>query len=393
MSPPVHYDYDVIILGGGPAGLACALGLGGTGWHVALFEKDSYPRDKICGDALGPDVLNMLKRLPNHVYSSLLQLEGKHPVYGMQLWYPPSHSFSFDFRDRFGNEPAGYILPRKDFDMMLWQCLKVYDNIEVFTGWPVDSADAHPDAFRISVAGKTYTARMGVVATGASSSLTRKFAGWTSLPHTFAFAVRSYFRGLKTEGPGDRLYFYFLKETLPGYFWIFPAGSGTYNVGMGLPVKEIERRKMSLKKEFLALTGQHPVLEPVFRIAVMAAPVMGHPLPYSGFCYPLSGNRCLLAGDAAGVVNPLTGEGVANALRTGLLAAGHIAECLGAGDFCADRNKLYDRMVKQRISRGLSLGKQLQKLASHEKTVNLFFHVAAFFPPLKRWMKGLIHRL
>jgi len=156
--------------------LACALGLGGTGWHVALFEKDSYPRDKTCGDALGPDVLNMLKRLLPHVYPSLLQLDGKHSVYGKQLWYPPSHSFFFDFRDRFGNEPAGYVLPRKDFDGMLFRCLKAYDHIEVFTGRHVDSADTHPDAFSISVAGRTYNARMGVVATGASFSLTRKFA-------------------------------------------------------------------------------------------------------------------------------------------------------------------------------------------------------------------------
>jgi len=162
---------------------------------------------------------------------------------------------------------------------------------------------------------------------------------------------------------------------------------------MGLPLKKIERKKMSLKKDFLALTGQHPVLEPVFRKAVQAAPVMGHPLPYSEFRYPLSGNRYLLVGDAAGVVNPLTGEGVGNALHTGLLAAGHIAECSSAGDYRADRNKLYDRLVKKRISGGLTLGKRMQKLASHEKTVNLLFHVAASFPSLKRWMKGMIRRL
>ncbi len=386
-------DTDVLILGGGPAGLACALMLGGSGLRVALVEKESYPREKTCGDALGPDVLNLLQKIPGMGYQQFLDLETRHPVRSMQLYYPPENHFLLDFRSRFGDRPAGYVMRRVHFDAFLYKQVAAQENILLVTGEGATATASGTDGFYARVGSKTYAARIGVVATGATSVITRRITGNRTFPASHAYAVRAYFRNVETGGPGDTLSFYFLKQILPGYFWIFPAGNGVYNVGMGLPLKQIRERGIRPKKDFQHWVNGDPVLAPLFRQAEIMGPVLGHPLPYAGINRQLSGDAFLLAGDAAGVVNPLTGEGVANALRTGMMAASHILGCFQSGRFDASFNRQYDELVWQKLGKGLIRGERLQRLASHENLVNLLFAASRHMPGLRSWMKGMVDRL
>ncbi|HIC87997.1 MAG TPA: hypothetical protein EYP04_01125 [Anaerolineae bacterium] len=142
-------------------------------------------------------------------------------------------------------------------------------------------------------------------------------------------AVRGYWRGVRGLGP--RFEFIFAGEVAPGYAWIFPASSDTANIGVGLFDADgmRSRRPAHLLERLLT---SHPRVAARLQRAERVGPVRGYPLRTDFPSHPVHGHGWLLVGEAAGLVNPVTGEGIDLALESAELAAWAVDRALRAGD-------------------------------------------------------------
>ena len=124
-------NFDVLIIGGGPSGAACAIKLADQGLNVALLDKAVFPRDKTCGDALSTDVINQLPMLSPKLAESFMSLAEKIPSYGVKIFSPDQNFIDIPFIYN-QKKSHGYICKRIHFDNFLFQFVKEHTNIKTF---------------------------------------------------------------------------------------------------------------------------------------------------------------------------------------------------------------------------------------------------------------------
>jgi len=304
--------FDAVVVGAGPAGSIAALVLARAGARVALVDKASFPRDKACGDLVGPRGVQVLAELGVHV-----------PDAGQGadlLAVGPSGRASklpaFPGRDYAGH---GVVMPRLDFDNALREAAVAAGATPVQAR--VTAVDADGDGkIRAVIAsdGRRLAAGVVIGADGALSPLAR-LAGMLD-PGTalWGFAIRAY---LPAEVPLPLLVLLDAKpwRIYPGYGWLFPGADGQANVGIGVGMGTT-RRQVALRDDlarFCALLAKRGDIGP----GVQPGPVTGGWLRMGGTGTPAAAGNVLLAGDAAGLINPLQGEGIAPAMVSGRLAA------------------------------------------------------------------------
>jgi geranylgeranyl reductase family protein len=300
---------DVAVVGGGPAGCAVAVTLARAGRDVVLVDKAVFPRDKCCGDGLTTGALRRLAALglrPEAVASW-------QPIDGVWARSPSGRTIEFPFPE--GRGVYGVVARRVDLDAALLDVARAA-GVKVFDGHGLVGAAAHDDHVVLDVDGLgPVAARYAVGADGMWSPLRKALGaadghGYLGEWHAF----RGYFRG-----DSSRLWVWFEPDLLPGYAWSFPLPDGRVNAGFGVqrrpgrPTKELK----SVWPELLA--------RPHIR-AVVGEPEGPHkawPIPARIGQTSLSaaGGRALFVGDAARATDPMTGEGIGQALETGVLAA------------------------------------------------------------------------
>jgi geranylgeranyl reductase family protein len=353
-----NLEYDVLIVGGGPAGAACALGLAGSGLRVLLVDKARFPRDKVCGDAIPGPTLKALARLRPAYAQELRQLIQPHrtDVRTSRLVSPAGQELSVAWQ-----APA-FNSPRLQFDAALLTLVRRHTTTEIRENCPVKTLSATTTGVTATLAdGQVLTARLVIGCDGANSVVSRCL-----VPHPLdrarhCAAVRAYYTGI-TEAPETTSDFLFLRRHRAGYCWVFPVGNGLYNVGFGMLSADIARAKVDLKQVLAELLATHPQLAPRFAAARSLGPVLGFGLPLGGSRRPLTGPRALLCGDAAALIDPLQGHGIDKAVRSGILAAEHARRCCTAQDFSAVSLDRYTQEVQQRLGRELRLRYRLMQV-------------------------------
>ena len=327
------HRYDVLIVGGGPAGSVAGYWLASAGHDVLIVERKTFPRDKTCGDGLTPRAVHQLSEMGlddelarYHRFEGLRALgHGRtiemrwpeHPVF-------PSH---------------GYVVRRCELDTFVAEnAVKVGATL-----WQGAEAVA-PILHNGLVAGATITradvaepvdvaARYVVIADGANSRFGRSLGTTRNRSYPQGMAIRGYFESPKHDDPWiesaldvrDRN-----GNSMPGYGWIFPVGNGTINVGIGL--LSTFRDYKSVNTTHLMSEWAH-TLRPYWGIDPDAplGPPTGGRLPMGGSVNPKVGPTWIVVGDAAGSINPFNGEGIDYAYETGRMAAELLSECLTTG--------------------------------------------------------------
>jgi menaquinone-9 beta-reductase len=298
--------YDLAIVGAGPAGTAAALGAldADPGLRVALLDRDEFPRDKACGDGVAPHVLD---RLAEVGVTGLL--DDRVPVARLRL-------------DRGGRGAErtmarpSYVVPRAVLDARLVEAAQTAGaQLVRHRVREVAIGDGIGDGVVLDGA---ITAPVVVGADGARSVLRRRL-GWA--PGTTALALRGY--APVTAGREGAQVIVFGTARQPSYAWSFDRGDGYANVGYG----EVLGGRHAPSRT--ALIGH---LESLLPGATRdAGDWRGHHLPLSGLRWRPPAGRVLLVGDAAGLVNPMTGEGIYYAVATGIAAGRAAARALAAG--------------------------------------------------------------
>ena len=339
--------FDIIISGAGPAGATCALALAGAGLRVAILDKAIFPRDKVCGDAIPGRAVKTLYSLGDNYRQEFAGFEAKLLTRSTALFFK-NKSISFDWVGE------AYTSPRLNFDDFLFSLVKKHTGAVIFESTEIKDADRKNSSFHLQTAdGTTLSCKLLVVADGANSVLARKLAGRTIDRSNHVGSVRAYYSNV-TGLDAHTTEVYFLEEFLPSYLWIFPLPGNRANVGFGMLSAEIARRKLDLKKLFFEFIERSPQVKSRLRGAVMEGALQGFGLPLGGRSRSVSGDGYMLTGDAASIIDPMSGDGIGNAMLSGKLAAAQALKCFELGNFTSEFMQQYDTAL------GNALGKELQ---------------------------------
>ncbi len=338
--------YDVIIVGAGPAGSAAAQLLAKQHFNVLLLDRTSFPREKICGDGLTPgatELLNTLGVLQN------LSEHQRYPIQAIRFATPRMQILDVPFTSR--HKTGNFlVIPRKILDQVLLQkAIESGAHFEIGTVQNVIRQDDRVVGCEIRAYGqlqKRY-AKIVIGADGASSVVARVLNKHkVDARHRF-LAIRSYVKGFETL-PG-LVEFYWTNELKPGYFWIFPLNENEANIGLGLPADLYLKSNFRLKERFRSYLDR-PIFArrklPDFQISEPQS----WPIPLAGVKeFHRVFNGAMLVGDAGYWVDPLSGEGIHNALQTGVFAARVAAKALRAGRFDRQFLQEYEQLCQKKL--------------------------------------------
>ena len=359
---------EVLIVGAGPAGVSTALFLAKKGIRCTVIEKETFPRDKICGDGLTGWVVTMLYKLDMGLVEELRGCEHSLGWSGVKIMAPNYSTLELkNFYKKRPDEPIGYTIRRKELDQILINKVKSFKEIELVEGVAVTGADFDDDGVTLQTNrdGLEFRGKVVVWADGAKSPFSRKEGKMPMQHKNWLTAIKTYYSGLYPEysekTPEDHrnnaLELYVLNGILPGYLWIFPLANGEANVGLGMRTDILKKKRVNLNKAFEEIIESTPVLKERFSKAQRIAPIEAWPIPIGVKKRPVSGDRYLIVGDAASLADPGTGEGVGNSLNSGFHAAEHLAECLSAQRFDRKFNLKYDKRLYDKLWKELRLSK------------------------------------
>ncbi len=363
---------EVAVVGAGPAGAAAAIGLARAGRQVVVVDRTSFPRDKYCGDGLTTGALRLLEHLgldPSSVssWNAATSLVIRAPS-GLEVAYP------FSRRGQYAATAQ-----RRHLDAAL-VALARRAGAEVLDGSACEGITVDADRVVLKVAGVGLLhARYAIAADGMWSPVRRMLG--LSLPAYRGdwHAFRQYFTGVSPEAAAS-LRVWFEPEILPGYVWSFPLPGGAANVGFG--VSRSTHRTGSLARLWEALRSR-PHIDAV--LGPEATPTdrpRAWPIPTRLGDLPLAAERVLFCGDAAGVGDPMTGEGIGQALLSGLLAAEALAAAGPFGDVAARR--LYRSGVERHLQRDFVFTRMLGRALRSPTGCNLALGISGATPWTRR---------
>ncbi len=317
-SPP--QACDILVIGAGPAGSACAQWLAAAGLDTLLVDQHDFPRDKTCGDGLIPDAHAALQRLG--VLDTVLRQAQR--ISQVRCFSPSG---------RHVDVPGTLaVLPRRELDDILARSA-VAAGARMHTPWRFE-APLRDSAGRVSGARLRRTgsasretieirARQVVLATGAAPQ-GLVASGLCERPAPSALGLRAYVRhpGLGSE-LDHRLQVVWHRRIKHGYGWIFPCGQGLYNIGVGIidSARPGAMRELNPRQIFASFVEVHPPARELMSQGQMQGELKGAPLRSSLTGAKLACPGMLVTGEAAGSTYSFTGEGIGKALETGLLAA------------------------------------------------------------------------
>ena len=381
-------QFDVCIVGAGPAGSTAAYLLRRQGLSVALIDRARFPRDKTCGDGITPRGARVLARI-----GALERIAGQgFACKGVDIRGPGLDGSTLEFTMGFEADPSSgpsdlIVLPRLALDDLLLQHALTagptwFDATKVVA---IETGATH--ARVITDTSLVIDAATVVLATGAESQLLRACGLLTKKP-AVEHAARVYYDDV--EGLTDRVVLFFDGVDLPGYGWIFPTSPTSANIGCGVFAQnDVEagrtERPMPQAQRLEALIATHPMLVRMLARATRAAPLRAYPLR-TDFHRDFAGRgRLLTIGEAAGLVNPITGEGIDYALESAeFLAAafarrwpkrapGNGLDDATAARLCED----YRTRLSRRFTRRFALYRKVQRHAlAPERTATLLTRVA-----------------
>ncbi|SEM00707.1 geranylgeranyl reductase family [Chitinophaga rupis] len=339
---PGIQHYDVIIIGAGPAGCACAMALRDSGLRLAIMDKHHFPRDKVCGDAIPGLAIKVLHQIDPQFAERLAAFSEKLPTKRTVCYYNNKMiNFSWSLE--------AYTATRECFDNFLFSGIRNHPDIHALEGIAVNDIISNPEGYTvITKDNQQYQCTLLIGADGINGVTARKLALREMDRKHHVAGVRAYYNGV--SGMDDTCTeIYFDRKYLPGYFWVFPIKGGAVNAGMGILSDEVAKKKINVKDAFHNFIERSAILKEKFRDAQPLGAMQGCGLPIGSRWVVMSGDHFLLAGDAASLIDPMSGDGIGNAILSAKLAAEQAIQCFAAGSFRAAFMKNYEQQLYKAV--------------------------------------------
>jgi geranylgeranyl reductase family protein len=359
----------IAIVGAGPAGSSAATFLAQQGARVTLLERGHFPRDKTCGDGCTPRALWMLERLG---LGTLAGTDGT-PVDSVHAVSPGGVVWDATIPARlFGGQ--GSIIPREVLDERLVR-RAVQAGATLREGVRVVGLEREGGPLRLRcLEGESLRADVVLGCDGSPSVIRDALGAPRFRAHEGAFAIRAYYEDVRLSHPRG-LGFFWDEALLPAYGWIFPLSGGRANVGLGIRADKLAATGARLP-ELLERFCANPRVAAELAGGRRVGKPKGHHLPFGSSAWHTTFDQALLLGDAAGFVNPLTGEGIEFALESGAFAAEAVAEALRAGDLSARGLGGYARRWRTRFRTAFRLNRRLMWAFERPRLLDRIFRTA-----------------
>ena len=381
-----EHVYDLLIVGGGPAGAATAYWAAQAGLDAVFVERKVFPRDKTCGDGVPPRAVHQLKEM-----GLADELAKYHRFDGLRA-IAHGRTLEMKWPDHEVFPSHGYVVRRYDLDAFVADnAVEAGATLLMGTEAVRPMTDANDQVIGAVVLDKAsgvereIRATYLVIADGANSRFGRALGTARDKRLPMGIAIRGYFESPLHDDPWiessldvrDRQ-----GKAMPGYGWIFPVGNGTINVGIGLLSTFRDYKSINtshLFEEFAYSLPEHWQIDPTSPIA----PPTGGRLPMAGSVGPKAGPNWLVVGDAAGSVNPFNGEGIDYAYETGRLAAGLIAEAVARGD--AEVLTRYPGMLDEEYGDYFRVASLFARIIGNPTLIRELTRVGMRSQPLMEW--------
>ncbi len=362
---------DLLIIGGGPAGATCARQAALNGLEVTLIEKQKYPRPKPCGGALSPRVTSLLDFDISHLTDSKFS--------GAKV-HRPSGKVSILTRDNL----EAHLIQRSEFDRFLIGKAEEA-GAEIVTENEIVAVEQLRSGIRALGVGDSYKARLLVGADGVNGITARQLGirrQWQ--PDNVAVCIDA--EATLTSGPEKRESFIdiFYGSVEWGYGWFFPRANSA-NIGLGCRIDKAAGLRNKWDK-FLSQITMVKELEMEISQKTSAR------VPLGGLPGRIIGRRSMLVGDAAGLVSPISGEGISFAIESGTLAANVATEAVQMKS--STHIVEYDRRMKKQYLEEL---KDLRSLADilykSESNLELIFDILDRDQVLREYFTDIFVRI
>ena len=373
--------YDVLIIGAGPSGSNAAISYKNLNPNlkVGLIDKSIFPRDKSCGDAIGPGVISALKRFNNqHI------LDNEPQVVSTTLYGPENIGIQNYIPEVKNKEDSiVYVIPRIDLDNRILNLAKDLD-VDVFEGYSFVSFEKDSDnKLVVEIKNGDNITKLGakilVGADGANSRVRKQLNVNTNSDWHKAIAIRAYIDSPNyLEIFKERtLMFEINVSAEKGYAWAFPSKGNLLNIGIGVPLNIFKKEKLDINvllQDFITqLTNRGVVVENI-------RDEKSYLLPFASSRPKFKNDiNVALIGDASSMINPMSGEGIFYGMEAGYLLAKNTYNLIDSPDLTkgiADYEKAFSkRFRKHYLSCALArlllqspfMTKRLLKVASNDQ--------------------------
>jgi geranylgeranyl reductase family protein len=366
-------QFDVLIVGAGPAGSSAAYWISHAGFSVALIDKFEFPRDKTCGDGLIPDALTMLTKM------GCLDavLERSFGVKQMRFYSPSLRYFDIDCRCE--------VIQRMDLDYILQQhsvasgATPIHAHIRSLT--PSSDGVLALDGTHQVIAKAKYC----ILATGANVGLLRS-AGFPCEPKASLVATRFY---LDSDYVLPHISIQVTPDMIPsnGYGWIFPLPNGKYNIGVGCEVPQTGRQP-DLNVYLAHFLDTFPDAKALMRHKRSSTSPTAAVLRTGLNGSLVQKDRILAIGECIGTTFPLTGEGIGKAMESAEIAATHVIHALHSGNLSDLEG--YSKDLQTRLAPKYAGYQLAEKWSNHRWFIELICYLAHRSPRIRKKLQAVI---
>lgn len=328
----MQQQFDCIIVGGGPAGSTALRQLAAAGVNACLIDKATFPRYKPCGGAIS----DLTARHLAFDWSDTIEAS-LHTVHLALHFGNPLTVHS--------DTPFAHFVMRDRFDHLLLQEAANAGG-HVHEGVKIQDIQIRPEGVEITTEHARYSAPVLIGADGANSLVARQTGLFDS---ERGIAIEAEIDvDPETFAPYDDTVYINYGTPPWGYGWVFPKDQR-----LSVGVATFRSKRDGLKQSFETLLAQ-------LKLDRFPKEVFGHPIPLGGRNRAVQRDRVLLVGDAAGLNDPLSGEGIAHAVHSGKIAARHVIDTLEAGTFSfADYAAEIDLKIAQDLRRAAWIARKL----------------------------------
>ena len=360
--------FDIVVIGAGPAGSVAAYAAARRGFEVALVDRRTFPRDKPCGDGIGPGAVRVLREL------GMGAVLAEHPaVEHLTVFDPDGRRLDGEIPDIDGRPMYGHVITRYDFDHELFRAA-CEAGVTDLTGMRYLSMTATPELRQVTLRAAdgtetTIDARLVVGADGAYSAV-RKTLSRDARRDTrhLSVALRAYASSedfLPGGSVGPRLMLDYSRELLPGYGWVFPLDDGRVNIGVGALVSALKARDDDLKSMLGAFADRTRARG--IHLGELHEQ-RAHQLPHVGGMPKLTYPRAALLGDAASMINPVSGEGIAYAVTAAAEFVDALPRALGDAATLNAALSRFERDFRRRYRAHFLSCRLYLELMRHQRT-------------------------